>query len=252
MSPLSTDPPQLLPLFNATPESIAASTKRLQAGHAALLDRIAAEIVPETATFDSVLRPILLFEDSCGQEKWGNFWYQNVATDKAMREASRESIVSFDEYEIECGVREDIFNLVEAAHDTRHSQNLDAESLRLLETEHRKYVDKGMLLSASERLKFIGIRKRISQLCSEACGRLTEASSGLWLAPEDLQGIPPDEIDITSLEKGTGENEGKVKVTFSADFAVSIVRYAEKESTRRACSIGWDNMVSLAPTLPLD
>lgn len=240
-------PPQLLQLFNGTPATIAASDARMQAEHKALLDRIAAEVTPDTATFASVLRPILLLEDASGQGKWGNFMYSRVSADKPTREASRRSIQSWDEYEIECGTRRDISQLVEAAYQTRGAQNLGGEELRLLEKERLRYRHKGVLIEdEGERERFKEMQKRISQLCSEAMERLDESTAGIWFTEEQLVGVDGNGLTVSELEKGTGENEGKVKVTFVADHSVAMLRYAELEETRRAYYLAQENMASIS------
>ncbi|TQV99008.1 hypothetical protein V2A60_007299 [Cordyceps javanica] len=238
-------PPQLLQLFNRTPESIASSDVQMQAEHKALLDRIADEVTPETATFASVLRPVLLHEDVSDQGKWGNFMYSRVSADKPTRDASRQSIREWEEYEIECGAREDVSRLIDAAYATRGAQNLDRESIRLLERERLKYQQKGMLIEDDkERQRFKDIQKRISQLCSEAIERLDESTAGIWFTPEQLVGVDGNGITIAGLEKGTGENEGKFKVSFISDHSIAVMRYAERESTRREYFIAEQNMAN--------
>lgn len=241
-------PPQLLQLFNGTPESIEASDKQLHAAHKALLDKIVAEQTPETATFDSVLRPILQFEDACGQEQWGNFMYFRVSADKPTREASRQANARSQAYDVDCGMREDVFRLIDAAYATRESQGLDEEAMRLLERERRKYVQNGLLLPPGpERRRFEDVRKRISQLCNEAMEHLDESTAGFWTTPEALEGLLEKEIDVADLEKGTGDNDGKVKVTFGEDHYISMMRFAVKEDTRRDYFIAQSNFVGSSP-----
>lgn len=241
----SQTPPQLLHLFNGTPDQIAASDKNIQEAHKALLDDIVAKNTLETATFDSILRPILLFEDASGQEKWGNFMYHRVSPYKSVREASRQASLRSDEYEVDCAMREDVFRLVDAAYATRDSQGLDEESLRLLERERRKYVQNGLLLpEVSQRLRFKEIRRRIDRLCSEAMAHLDESTAGFWAEPETLEGILGKDFELHDLEQGMGAEKGKVKITFADDHYVSTMRFATRESTRRDYFIAQANFVS--------
>ena len=238
-------PPQLLHLFNSTPDYIAASDKKIQDAHKALLDDIVAKNTLETATFDSVLRPILLLEDASAQEKWGNFMYHRVSPDKPVREASRQASLCSDEYEVDCGMREDVFRLIDAAYATRDSQSLDEESLRLLERERRKYVQNGLLLpKGGQRRRFKEIRRRIDRLCSEAMGYLDESTAGFWAKPETLEGVLGKDIDIADLEQGIGPEEGKVKLSFGEDHYISMMRFATRESTRRDYFVAQANFVS--------
>lgn len=238
-------PPQPLQLFNGTPESIEASDKKIQAAHKALLDKIVAENTPETATFNSILRPILLFEDASNQEKWGNFMCFRVSPDKAIREASRQASARSQAYEVDCGMREDMFRLIEAAYATRESQDLDEESLRLLERERLKCVQSGLLLpQGPQRQRFEEIKKRISQLCNDAMEHLDESTVGFWTTPEALEGLLDKELDVADLEKGAGDQEGKVKLTFGDDHYVSLMSFAVNERTRQDYWIAQFNLVS--------
>ncbi|KAJ4158161.1 uncharacterized protein LMH87_008700 [Akanthomyces muscarius] len=203
-------PPQSLHPFNGTPDQIVASDKSIQNAHKALLNVIVAKNTPKTATFDSILRPILLLEDASAQEKWGNFMYHRVSPYKPVREASRQASLRSDEYEVDCGMREDVFRLIDAAYATRDSQGLDEESLRLLERERRKYIHNGLLLpEGPQRLRFKEIRRRIDQLCGEAMEHLDESTAGFWAKPETLEGVLGKDIDIIDLEQGVGPEEGK-------------------------------------------
>ncbi len=237
-------PPQSLHPFNGTPDQIVASDKSIQNAHKALLNVIVAKNTPKTATFDSILRPILLLEDASAQEKWGNFMYHRVSPYKPVREASRQASLRSDEYEVDCGMREDVFRLIDAAYATRDSQGLDEESLRLLERERRKYIHNGLLLpEGPQRLRFKEIRRRIDQLCGEAMEHLDESTAGFWAKPETLEGVLGKDIDIIDLEQGVGPEEGKVRLSFGDDHHVSIMRFATQESTRRDYFIAQANFV---------
>ena len=240
------DPPQPPPLFAASATAIDESSKKIHARHKAVLDKIVAEVLPGNATFDNVLRPILLEEDASAGNLWENFFYSTVSPHKDLRDASRIAIERSDDYDIEGNMRQDVFELVEAAYNSRESQNLDAECLRILEKARDKYVQNGLLLPPGGPLRerFKEIQKRISQLCSKCQELLDESTGGVWFEPDDLESIPKDELDIDMLEQGADENTGKVKVTFKYDHLRALMRYAVRESTRRAYSIAHANMVS--------
>ncbi|KAJ3499294.1 hypothetical protein NLG97_g459 [Lecanicillium saksenae] len=227
-------PPQPPPLFNGTAESIIADIKSLFESHRAILDKIVAEVTPATATFETVLKPILLSENEADKVKWVNGFYQLASPEAALRDASREVEELIDEFDIECDTREDLFSLINAAHASRHSQGLDGESLHLLEKEYQRNVRNGLLLPAGpDRERFKAAQKEISSLCLSAQKVLDEDTDGVWFRPDELEGIPEDDIEIDELEKGTGENEGKVKVTFKYDHLVPLYTYAMHEATRR-------------------
>ncbi|KAJ2968158.1 hypothetical protein NQ176_g9314 [Zarea fungicola] len=231
-------PPQPPPLFNGTAESILATIKSDFVRHRAILDKIVATVTPATATFQSVLQPILLSENATDTRKWVNGFYQLASPDAALRDASREAEELIDEFDIECNTREDLFALIDAAYATRHSQGLDGESLHLLEKEWRRNVRNGLLLPPGPgRDRFKAAQKEISHICLAAQKVLDEDTDGVWFAPEELEGVPEDDIEVDALEKGTGEYEGKVKVTFKYDHLVPLYKHAIHEATRRTYMI---------------
>ncbi|PNP47351.1 hypothetical protein TGAMA5MH_01167 [Trichoderma gamsii] len=228
------NPPQSPPVFTATAESILADAKRSTEKSKSILDQIVATVTPETATFNNTLKPILIDgNDSTGPQNIQTF-FQHVSTNESLREASTKAEELLNDFYIEAKMREDVFKLVDAAYSTRDSQNLDKESLHILEKERRTYIRNGLLLPPGEkRDRFKEIKKRLSQLCILGKKNLNEEKGGFWFTREELEGVPKDDIDVDTLEKGTGENEGKFKVTFKYNHYTPLMKYAIHEDTRR-------------------
>lgn len=238
------NPPQSPPVFTATAESILADAEKSTEKSKSILDQIVATVTPETATFDNTLKPILIDgNDSSGPQNIQTF-FQHVSTNEALREASTKAEELLSDFYIEAKMREDVFKLVDAAYSTRDSQNLDKESLHILEKERQKYIRNGLLLPPGEkRDRFKEIKKRLSQLCILGKKNLNEEKGGLWLTREELEGVPKDDIDVDTLEAGTGENKGKVKVTFKYNHFNPLMKYAIHEDTRRRYVIADANKV---------
>ncbi|KAJ4158354.1 uncharacterized protein LMH87_008884 [Akanthomyces muscarius] len=227
-------PPQPPPCFNGTAESVLATINGVFERHRVILDKIVAEVTPATATFETVMKPILLSENEADKVKWVNGFYQLASPDSSLRDASRKVEELIDEFDIECNTREDLFTLIDAAYATRHSQGLDGESLHLLEKEWQRNVRNGLLLpSGPDRERFRAVQKEISSLSLSAQKILDEDTDAVWFRPEELEGIPEDDIEIAGLEQGSGENEGRVKVTFKYDHLVPLYTYAVHEATRQ-------------------
>lgn len=239
------DPPQPPPVFNAaTPESIINSTNKLLERNKAVLDKIVQEVTPEDATFDSVLRPILLEENATAGSKYVNMMYQHASADKALRDASRDATEVMEDFDIDTKMREDVFRLVEAVYNNRDAHALNPESLHILEKERRRYVNNGLLLpDGPSRDRFKAIQKRLSQLCIEGQKNHEEEDGGVWFTPSELEGIPADDIDVGELEKGVGDNEGKVKVGFKFSHNLPLMQHAVHEATRRGYTVAYANKV---------
>lgn len=239
-------PPQPPPLFTDTAESIVDKAKKHIETTKTILDKIAADVTPENATFANSLEPQLLNENEAGIVLHILGFYQYVSTNAALRDASSKASELLEEFEIESKMRDDIFKVVDGAYNTRASQSLDAESLIILEKEHQKFISNGLLLPAGpKRARFEEIQKKLSLLCIQANKNLNEENGGIFFTPEELVGVPSDDIDIDSLPKGTGENEGKVKVSFKYNHHFALMKYATIEETRRKYAIAEANKVRL-------
>ncbi|KAK1760074.1 Saccharolysin 1 [Echria macrotheca] len=229
-------PPQPTVLFRTSADDSIADEKAYWAGHRALLDRMAAEVPIEQATFQNV---VLLFEHSTNR-RWSaiepNF-YRTVSPDAERRQAGLEAQKLAHAANIECSMRDDIFRLVEAVY--QREEGLDVESQRALQETRREGIRSGLgLPPGPDRVRFKAISERLSELKLEYDRTVDEESGGTWFTPEELDGVPQDVL--ARLEKGTEEpNVGKLKVPFKGpDIKISV---AHSPETRKRYGIAWSN-----------
>jgi metallopeptidase MepB len=235
-------PPQAPPLFTATAESLVSDAEKLNARTRQMMDKMVEEIKPEAATFEKTVLPIALDENESGLSARVIGFYQAVSTDKALRDASTEAEKMMDEFSIEASMREDIYKLVEAAF--QKGDKLDPESQRLLEKERKSYIRNGLGLPAGpQRDRFKEIKKRLSQISTDFQKNLNEENGGLWFTKEELKGVPADVVD--GLEKGTGEHEGKLKLSFKYPDLFPTLKFALNSEVRKKLFIENENKVSL-------
>lgn len=238
------NPPQAPPTFIGTKESIVADAKSLCDTTRTLLDKVVAEVTADKASFASVLVPQI--EDENQAQINGRIlgFYQYVSGDAELRNASTEAEKLMDDFSIECSMREDVFQLVEAAFKAQkdNEPDLDPESLRLLEKERKGYVRNGLgLPQGPQRDRFKEIKKRLSQIGIQFQKTLNEENGGLWFTREDLDGVPEDVLD--GLDKGTGENEGKIKLSFKYPDLFPTLKFAKNPETRKKVFIANENKV---------
>lgn len=237
-------PPQPPPLFTATAGSILDETKRINSTTQSVYDQVVANVKPEAANFANTLEPILIDDNESSAARRIMTFYQHVSPDESLRDASTKCEEALDDFNIETRMRDDIFALIDAAYASRSSQNLDTEPLHLLEKERQKYIRNGLLLPAGPlRDRFKAIQKRLSQLCIQCQKILNEDKGAIWFRPEELEGIPADDVNIDELEKGVGENEGKVRLTFKYNHFFPLMKHAIHENTRRTYVIAEANKV---------
>lgn len=267
------NPPQAPPLFTGTKDSIVADSKALCDRTRSLLDSLVADIKPTenpaAATFESVIRPQTEDENESSLSARILGFYQYVSGDSALRDASTEAEKIMDEFSIECGMREDVFRLVDAVYSSSglsasiekdkdrlidaalaKSAGLDdVESARLLERERKSYIRNGLgLPEGPKRDRFKEIKKRLSQIQIAFQKNLNEENNGIWFTKDELDGVPQDVLD--TLEKGTGENEGKIRLSFKYPDLFPTLKFAKSPETRRRVFIENENKVTCCPRPP--
>ncbi|KAK8051807.1 peptidase family M3 [Apiospora rasikravindrae] len=243
------NPPQPPPTFTGTKDSIASQAKALCDTTRSVLDKVVAQVPVEKATFASVLKPMAEDEDQSALNGRILGFYQYVSADEDLRNASTEAEKIMDEFAIECNMRDDVFQLVDAVFKKRESESkIDSESLRLLEKEHKNYIKNGLgLPQGPQRDRFKEIKKRLSQISIQFQKNLNEENGGVWFTKEELDGVPSDVVE--GLEKGTGENEGKVRLSFKYPDLFPTLKFAKNPETRRKVFIANENKVN--DNLPL-
>ena len=238
-------PPQAPPVFTGTPSSIIEDTKRLIDKSRGLQDKIVAEIQPDDATFEDVLLPMAQDENQMALEAHIIGFYQSVSTNQDLRNSSTEAEKLLDDFSIESSMREDVYKLVDAAlrKAEKGTTKLDPESRRLLEKEHKNFIRNGLGLPAGpKRDRFKEIKKRLSQLSIVFQKNLNEESGGLWFTPSELDGVPEDVV--SGLEKGDGENEGKVRLSFKYPDLFPTLKYATNAETRKTVFLANENKLN--------
>ncbi|KAF4487432.1 Saccharolysin [Colletotrichum fructicola Nara gc5] len=225
-------PPQQLALFNDTPQSILQIAKEACERRSTLYDELVAEVSVDRASFDNVIRPIAAAENERQITERRVCFYKDVSDDKTLRDASSEASQILANAEKEAYQRQDIFNLIDAVYKHRNNERLDPESIHFLEDEYREYSRNGLGLEPGHsQVRFKQIQSRIVQIEAEFRKNLNEEKSCVWLTPAELGGVSPNYVD--ALEKGAGENEGKLRVSLADTDIFAVCGFAEDADIRR-------------------
>jgi metallopeptidase MepB len=245
-APQYQNPPQAPPLFTATKSSLIDDAKAICGKTRKLLDKIVAEVTVENASFENVVLPMAEDENQAALENRIIGFYQAVSMDSDLRDASSKAEEIMDEFNIEASMREDVFKLVDAAWKKAKDGNsgLDGESLRLLEKERKSYIRNGLGIEAGpKRDRFKEIKKRLSLIQIEFQKNLNEESGGIWFTKKELEGVPQDVLD--GFEKGSGDNEGKLRFTFKYPDLFPTLKFALDSETRQKVFIENENKVGV-------
>lgn len=223
-------PPQAPIAFNDTPTSFKAEVSETISRSQDVLNGIAKEITLETAAFDNVLRPMAQDENLMISLRNFLVSQQLASPHQEIRTAAIDALAVLNDYLVEASTREDMFKLVDAV--MRKKEDLDPESQRLLEDEYRNNIRDGLHVPPGpERIHLEEVEKRISQLSSIFQQNLINADGGLWFTPQELEGLPG--YVISRLETGTGENEGRLFLTFEHPDVSAALQYVADGKIRK-------------------
>ena len=235
-------PPQPPPLFTGTPLSIVDNIKRLIEHSRKLQDQITETVEPDTARFANVLQPLAHAANAMAVETNILCFYRSVSMDAKLRDASSEAQKLLDEYYIETAMREDLYGLVDALVKRKETENLDGESLLLLDKRHKEYIRNGLTLPrGAERDRFKEIRKRISQLGLEYRNNVNEERGGIWFTSQELLGLNDDVLTRLEKKDGRGDIENRYRLTFKDQDIDPMMRDVRSGETRKRYYIAREN-----------
>ncbi|KAK7728623.1 hypothetical protein SLS53_009396, partial [Cytospora paraplurivora] len=186
-------PPQPLPRMLAANE-IVPTMERIIANRKAVHEAVANTVMPETASFQNVIRPWLEAED-----RDAGIWqvidmYRYAAPDQATRDAAEEATRLMSERGFDHVLRRDLYLLVKGA--SERDDAPDEESKKAVSRLLREFEDVGHgKLSPEQRKKYLETRKEIDRLCQMFNQNLREKTEGIWFKPEELSGVAPSELE---------------------------------------------------------
>ncbi len=236
------EPPQAPPVFTRDKDSLIREAEAVNRKTKALLDEISSAFTPENATFAEVAEAIARNYDRNTIKTRLISFYRKVSPDPEMREYSRKADDIIDKFDDSVILRQDIFNLVKALYDKRQTLGLDEEQIRLIRRLRQQYIACGLTIPpGSDRGRFSQINARLQSLQAEYRKNLNEEDGCLWLTPEELLGVP-DEV-VSNLQKGSGENEGMLRLTFKYPHVHPTIEHATNPETRKRVFLANDNKV---------
>lgn len=203
-----------------------------------MLDRLAKEVTPETATFENVIAPLAADENEMGLSAHILGFYQYVSSDQKIREASTEADKLMSEYSIEAGMREDIFKLVNAVFKSLPT-DIPPEAKRLVEKLNNDFIRMGLELKGEERDRFKEIKKELSVLSIDFSKTLNDENGGNWFTEEELNGVPKDVVDL--LKKEEKDDQKKFFLSYKYPDLFPTLKFDLNSDVRKQVFIGNEN-----------
>jgi metallopeptidase MepB len=222
-------PPKLPPLFNETPESLIKHAEEIVKETRRVWDAVVSTITPQTATLENVIFPTIRDENDRLPKSRLLRFYNSTSPTLELREASRKADQLLSDLTMDLYARNDMYQLVVAV--LKRNQETDSETQNYLYNHHRRFLASGVHLPFEEHEVFQEGWKRINDITRECKKNLGEDVSGLWLGPHELEGVSPDFIQ--QLEKGDGQNTGKLWVSTKRPHFEKVIKQAVHEATRK-------------------
>lgn len=142
-----------------------------------------------------------------------------------------------------------LFARVDAVHAARASLSLSGEENRLLELQHRIFVDSGVNLDPARKQRMREINERLTVLHStfrENESKSNAAFSKLIDDVADLDGVPQKNIDKMAEDALNAGHPGKWLVTFDPS-PTPILQYCTNRALREEVSDAYNNTAIDAP-----
>ncbi|KAF8452666.1 mitochondrial endopeptidase [Boletus edulis BED1] len=242
----SLKPPQLPPTWQHTVEDIERLTTEALAKDKKISDDIV-QLSEDQLGFDNVFLALANTEAAFDIAIEPLSFYQNVSTDKAIRDASTKSEERARKYANQESMREDLYKAkVTAAANLRKTGAWDA-----LSAEQKRLVDK-MLLdgkraglgveSKEEREKLKRLKDDLSDACLKFTQNFNEENGRISFTREQLDGVPEDVI--SGYTQRTEGDKVLYEVTFKTPDIFPVFKYANDPKTREAAQQAFDDRLA--------
>ena len=139
-------------------------TETMIAKSRATLDSVAAVTAPESATWETVMKPLADDETETRASSAVLEFLQHVSAVKELRDASTNADKMIAEFGVECEMRVDVYNAVQTFANTEEAKALGGEQARFLERILRDFKRNGLHLGEENREKIKEIKEKMSKV----------------------------------------------------------------------------------------
>jgi len=243
-----------LPRFaQIKPEHVAPAIEQLLAENRALIAQLLADDAPPT--WDTFVRPM---EDANERlaRAWGPVGHLNaVMNSPELREAYNATLPKLTQFYAELGQNLQLFEKFKALHNSAEFGRMSAARRKIIENELRDFRLGGAELPADQKVRYLALQERQSELSSRFSDNLLDATNDFTLVVEqrgELGGLPEDVLQ-TAREAADAAGKAGWLFTLKAPSYMPVMQFADKRELRekmyrayatRASEFGkaeWDN-----------
>ncbi|EJP61656.1 peptidase family M3 [Beauveria bassiana ARSEF 2860] len=226
--------PQPLPRIYSADE-IVPVIERIIIQMNATRDHILRNVTKDDASFDTVMRPLVDVEQENNSDIGVIWMLQYGAPDKETHDAFSKARQLLISAEASWNASEEMYTILGAARD--NEKDLDTASKLLLDKTLLEYKLSGCgTISKQDKEAFAKDTIDLENLLAEARSNIAQESGGIWLADEDLQDLPAEELDRIKKHKQpmeTPPQEGMTFVPFSNGGTVAVLTFARNPDVRK-------------------
>ncbi|USW49502.1 Putative peptidase M3A/M3B catalytic domain, neurolysin/Thimet oligopeptidase, domain 2 [Septoria linicola] len=208
----------------------------------AVVQDIIKNVKPEEATFKNSVLPYIHHENEASVKSGLPDFYAYLSSKRELQTKSSELASNLSDITQKTYLSEDYFARINRTYYTQaNDTELNTEDQKLLYTLWKNFQDAGLAVpKGKERDRYQDITKELIVVANEYMQANTDDNTTLWFTREELNGTKED--TLSTLDKGTGENEGKLKLPLqSASDTSAVLNYCVNETTRRTVFISRAN-----------
>ena len=225
-----------VPVFETTPEAIAATVSNTISLGNAGLDRIG-QVKPDEANFTNTIIALDNLNYQVGLAAYRLGLIEQTSTNVAVRDAATEAGKKLSEWGVGTDYREDVYAAVKAYAGTH--PKLSGEDKKLFDDTLRDYRRAGLDLPKAQRDEVEKLRKELTVLETDFQNNVTKATKSLTFTKAELDGLPEEFLAMPGIKTGTNEYTLQANVTFHA---MVVLENAKNEATRKQFAIARCNL----------
>lgn len=155
------------------------------------------------------------------------------ATDEMLQQSVQISQM-LSEYSTSIILNEPLWKRVKAVYDNRKAYNLCPEDSMLLQKTYDSFAQSGATLEGKDRDEFKRLNSELSALTTQFGQNVKKElpTYKIYLAKEDLAGLPQAQIDAAALAAKEDGKEGQYLFTLEAPVYMAFMKYADRRDLR--------------------
>ncbi len=223
-----------LPVFSAiAPEKIESTLTQITTDNRNQLTEL---LKNKTATWENLILPLEELDNQLNK-MWAPVSHLHAVMESdELRKVYNACLPVLTEYHTEFMQNEALFQAVKTIAESADYQNFTPVQTKAITNQLRDFRLMGVSLSAEEKIRFLDLQKKISQLCTQFGENVLDATQGFTLPVTDshsLKGLPEQTLKIAEQTAKQHEKTG-YELTLDYPCYSMVMKYLDNRDLRRA------------------